>query len=289
MAILTTRKTIRRRVGRQTGDMLLCIATAAGSTTTFVDTLNLNVEGSILLGRHGVFSGGTADNLNRIVRVTANVKANQTLTFTPTTATATATNDELELWNQRGEGTSPSVINDLIDDAISDLAENAPIPVTSDTFTFSSTNPIIDIDTLLLNAVANGSSWEAITGVDWRPISSDDDFTYSWRKVDSVDLDVDRDGRTITIKGRHSMLADQNSMRVRGANTSGSLSSDSDTTQINAEWLMYEVSARALAIRMEKAYDRKELDITRAGFQMQADVRRPRTALRLRGRYWRLT
>jgi hypothetical protein len=270
--------------------MLFCIATANASTTTFTDALNLNHEQSILLGRQGIFSGGTATNLERIVRVSGNVKATQTITFTPAVPTSTGIADELELWNQRDEGLAPNVINDLINDAIADVYENAPVPVVSDSITFDRNDPIIDVDTdILLATVADGENWEVVTGVEWRPLTSDTDITYVWQKVPRADIAVDRDARTISLLNRAPLYCDGNEVRVRGANVSGSLSTDDSTTQVNAEWLALQVSANALSIRLEKAYDRKDLDITRASLQQRADMVRPRTVLRLPGAYWRLT
>jgi hypothetical protein len=269
--------------------MMLCTATGNGSTTTFIDALNLNHEQSILLGRHGIFSGGTADNLGRVVRVTGNTKATQTITFVPTLSTATAIGDELELWNLRDEGLTPNLINNFIDDVVLDVYEHAPLPVASDAFTFDANEPIIAIDELEVDGVADGTNWEAVTGVDWRHLSSDDSVVYGWVRIDTADLDVDRESRTITIKGRHRWLCDGNSMRVRGANISGALGGDSVTTPVSAEFVAHQVAAMALGYRLEKAYDRKDLDITRATLQTRADQLRPKNVLRLKGRYWRLS
>jgi Ni,Fe-hydrogenase I large subunit len=271
--------------------MLLCTATDNGTTTTFIDTLNLNHEISILRNRHGIFSGGTAANLERVVRVESNVKSTQTITFTPAVPSTTAIADELELWNQRDEGITSDVVHDTLNDAIADVYEYSPVPVTADAFTFDSASPIIDIDLLEVATVVDGTNWEAITRVEYRATSDDPDVTYSWIKLPSDDsnIDVDRNARTITLKGRARYLADGNSVRIHGANISGSLTIDSSTTQVNAEWLAHEVAARVLYVRLEKAFDRKDLDITRAGLQAKADALRPRAFLRLRGRYWRLS
>jgi hypothetical protein len=268
--------------------MLLCTATANASTTTFTDTLNLNHEQSILVNRQGIFSGGTASNLERVVRVASNVKSTQTLTFTPAVPEATAIADELELWNERDEGVTPAAIHELINDAILDLGEHAPVPVTSDSFTFSANSPEIDIDLLEVGEVVDGTNWEIITGVDWKPADTDD-TTFAWVRVDSPDFHVDRYARTITIRGQHLWLCDSMQMRVRGANIPSILDEDADTTPVNFEWLTHQVAAQALGLRLEKAYDRRDVEGRLLQLQQRADNLRGRVNLRLKGRIWRLT
>jgi hypothetical protein len=268
--------------------MLLCTGTANASTTTFTDTLNLNHEQSILVNRQGIFSGGTAANLERIVRVSANVKSTQTLTFTPEAAEATAIGDELELWNERDEGVTPAAIGELINDAILDLGEHAPVPVTSDAFTFSANAPEIDIDELEVGEVVDGTNWEIITGVEWKPADTSD-TVFAWVRVDSPDFHVDRHARTVTIRGQHLWLCDSMQMRVKGANIPGILEADTDTTAVNFEWLTHQVAAQALGLRLEKAFDRRDVEGRLLQLQQRADNLRGRVNLRLKGRIWRLS
>ncbi len=267
--------------------MLLCTATGNGTTLTFIDTLNLNHEQSILVNRQGIFSGGTANNLARVVRVESNVKASQTLTFTPAVPSSTAIGDELELWNERDEGVTPAAVNDLINDAILDALEFSPTPITSDAFSFAYADNIIDIDTQVKVAtVVDGTNWEVITGVDRR---MGDDADFNWVKIDSADLEVDRYARTITIKGQNRALADTMQIRVRGANLPVILSTDAATTSLSFEWITHHVAAQCLGIRLEKAYNRKDIEGRLLQLQARADAIRPKTNLRLRGRFWRLS
>jgi hypothetical protein len=286
VATLSTRKSIRRRAGRLTGDLLLCTATSSSTTTTFIDVLNLNHENSIFRNRQGIFSGGTSANLGRVVRVESNDKSTQTLTFTPAAASIPAVGDELELWNERDEGVTPSTVNEMISDAITDLGDFAIQPVTSDSVSFDFDSHIIAIDDLEVDESTDGVNWEAITGVDWR---DGDDETFAWNKVDSADLEIDRYARTITIKGRHRRLLDGSLVRVRGANTATALSVDSDTTAVNFEWLTHQVAAGIIRHRMERAHNAKELEPRLMELQNKADLLRGRVSLKLKGRFWRLT
>ncbi len=283
MPNLTDRKTIRRRVGRLTGDLLLCTATANGTTTSLTDALALNHEQSILLGRHGLFSGGTAANLGRIVRVTANTKATQTLQFTPAVPDITAVGDELELHNERDEGCTPIELNNLINDGILDAAEDTVVPITSATLTFSTATPVLAIDDLTIGAGVASGAWQLITGVDWQDVYED------WHAIPSADIHVDRTARTLELKGRARWLADATGIRVRGASLAVPLTADTDTTPVNFEWLTHHVAAQALGLRLEKAYDRKDVEGRLLMLQQRADTLRTRLKLRLPGRAWRLS
>ena len=268
--------------------MILVKATANGTTTTITDVLNLNHQNSILVNRQGIFSGGTAANLGRVVRIESNAVSTQTATFTPTMPSATQTGDELELWNERDEGITPDAVNDLINEAILDVSETSPTPVTSDAFTFAWGEPVIDVDTLEVNDVVNGNVWEAITGVDYYDNDEEEDG-YVWHRIDSADLRIDRLARTIEIRNRPRSLADSKLVRVHGANLPQTLSADSDTTPVNFEWITNHVAAIALGMRLEKAYDSKSVEGNMLRLQQRADTLRPRTLLRLRGRFWRLS
>ena len=262
--------------------MVLCTATAIGSTTEFTDALNLYVESRLMDGRQGIFSGGTANNLGSIVRITDSDKATQTITVTPAVVSNTAALDELELWNERDEGITPAAVHRLINEAITDATENSPVPVTSDAFTWDAYAPVIDISDLEVATVADGNNWEVITGVDWQ---DDDDI---WHPVPSADLRIDRYARTIEVRDRSRWLADGYAVRVRGANLPTGLSTDSATTPVNFEWLTHQVAAQALGIRLEKAYDRKDVEGRMLYLQQRADMLRQKTRLYLRGRFWRL-
>lgn len=263
--------------------MVLCKATAAGSTTEFTDALNLYVESRLMDGRQGIFSGGTANNLGSIVRITDSDKATQTITFTPAVASATATLDELELWNERDEGITPDAIHNLINDAISDVLENAPVPVTSDAFTWDAYSPVIEIDDLEVSEVADGVNWEVITGVDWQ---DEDDI---WHPVPSADMRIDRHSRTLELRDRSRWLAEGFNVRVRGANLPTALATDSATTAVDFEWITHQVAAQALGIRLEKAYDRKDVEGRMLYLQQRADQLRNKSRLYIRGRFWRLS
>lgn len=272
MATLSTRKAIRRRVGKLCGDMDLLVATASGTTSTLIDEINGHRQDNSLVERVGVFSGGTAGNLGDVVRVTGNVRSSSTVAFTPTLSDATAVGDELELWNRRDQGVTPQEVNDLINDAIADVGEQSPLPVLSSSAAFDYDSPAISVD----------AAWEAVTGVDWQ-----DDLGL-WHPVPSADLRVDRIQRSVEILGRSRELAGGRNVRVRGANVPTSLSADSATTSVDFEWITHHVAVQCLGIMREKAFDTKSIDGNLLRLEQKAMAIRPKNRLYLKGRYWRM-
>jgi hypothetical protein len=275
VATLSTRKQIRRRVGRLTGDMILLVATSAGTTTTLIDALNLNQETNSLINRLGYVSGGTALNLNKTARVSGNTKSTQTLTFTPALTSATAALDEMELWNERDEGITPKDVNDLINDAILDAGEQGVVPVLGTEAAFARDSPIISVN----------AAWEAVTGVDW------EDDAGIWHPIPRADLRFDRIQRQVEILNWSRELADAHMVRVRGANVPGALTADTGTgseTSVDFEWITHHVAAQAMGLRLAKAFDTKMVEGLMLKLEAKANQLRPKNTIRLRGAYWRL-
>ena len=283
MTVLNSLTSIRRRVGRLTGDMILCTATSNGTTTTFIDSLNLHHENKIFQGRQGIFSGGTLANQGRIVRVTDLVKSTTTITFTPTLPSATQTADELELWNQRDEGVTPTFVNQTINDCIRDVVENSRLPVMSDAITFDANDPVIDIDdTVEVDGDNVGSDFRGITGVDWQDDNGD------WHPLPRVDIRVDQYARDVELIGRARWLADARSIRIRGVYLPAPLSAESDTTSVDFEWITHAAAAIVVSKKMETAYARSELEGNMLRLQQRADQRLAKTVRHLKGAFWRL-
>lgn len=226
----TTRKELRQRIGELTGDLDLLTATASGSTTTFVDSLNLAVESSELTGRQGFFSGGTAGNLYSTVRVTSNDKSTTTLTFTPAVGSSTAASDVLELYNRDGQGPTVEQIHRVINSSIEAVSRAALTEVVDTEQTFASTSPDLDIP----------ATWRRLIAVEYQDPNDD------WCPIPEADLTVDRVGRTVRIDNQPRYVADTMPVRLRGYTKAGALTADTDSTTVDAEWLVYEASAQLL-------------------------------------------
>ena len=67
---MATYQELRRSVGNMLGDVTALTATAAGTTTTFIDTISLSSNIEHPRNRDIVITGGHASNLGVIRRVT---------------------------------------------------------------------------------------------------------------------------------------------------------------------------------------------------------------------------
>lgn len=221
-----TRAFLRRQVGRLTRQMKVIRCTATGTTTTAIDAINLSEPEDSLLGRVGWVVSGTANNLYSTIRVTANDPELLNITFTPALTAVTAANDEIELWNVLDQGVTPYDVHDLINHAIESVADEYFVADLDDEQTFDKDAPVLDIP----------ATWRWLEGVDW------EDANGFWHPVPQRALRVDQASRTVEILYPQSIQANTREVRLRGGTRPASLSSDTSTTPVDAEYLINYVS-----------------------------------------------
>lgn len=269
----STRTAIRQRIGDLTGDLVLCTATGNGSTTTFVDSKNLQRDSAILVGRHLYLSSGTSANLGHSARVSDNAKSTGTLTFAPALPSATATGDVGELWNTRETGWTVEQIHRFINYSIDDVAELGAMLATNDPAdAFDYNSPVVDLP----------ADWVYFCGVSWQ------DRLGIWKRVPPANYRVDRINRTVELRNHSRQLADGLSLRLMGATIPGALSSDSDVTNVNAEWLAYQTIAKLALQSSERQADPGQRERKAQFWQDLADQRRAINGIRPPGTYIRL-
>ena len=267
---MATRAYLRYAIGGITGDRLRLKATAAGSTTSLVDVLNLATENNELVGRFGWVASGTAANLYQTVRITANTKSATSITFVPALPQSTATNDVIELYNSNDTGITPEDIHDAINRVIESVSNAGVTEVIATSSTFDADSPALTID----------PSWRRLIGVDWQ------DTDGLWHEVDPADLYVDTSARTARIDNIVRWMADTQLVRLRGYTSSASLSADTDSTVVDAEWIINEASSQLLLANAEKARDPAAARATAQYLRSIADSRRPKVLRPVRSRSW---
>ena len=230
MPAAVDRKTLRRMVGRLTGELVICTATAAGTASTFIDQLKLAYENNTLNGREAVCSGGTPANLGVVARVTGNSKSACSVTLNPALPEATQAGDVLELWNEQDTQSCVDEVHDQLNFYIAAVAGTESVEVLDTEQAFSATAP-----TLALPA-----TWEAFSGVDWKDVFG------VWHQVRAADCEIDRAARTVTLRNTSAQLADTLSVRLRGLDAAAPLADDADTTTVNEEWLVHQVAGMLL-------------------------------------------
>lgn len=275
MATTTTRQELRQAIGRLTGDMLKCTATAVGTTTTFLDTLNLYRGDGSLEGRIGWFASGTAGNLYSTVRVTGNVRSTFTATFTPAVAAITAVGDVLELWNERGQGYLPADVNSAINDAIALVAEQNTTPADTEIAAFDADDPYLTIP----------ATWEFFGGARYQ----DGDSLWHDIPITPFNADVDIQNRQLRLKGEVAQAADTRTVRLFGDIAATALTIDTASTGVNAYWLTHHAAYLLMVGAMRRQTNtNSELSTLMAFCKQEADKSAGRARNRPQGAALRL-
>ncbi len=216
---------LRKRVAQRFGDYLLLTGTTNGTTTTFIDARNINTGTEDMTGRAILFSDGS------VSRITAQVDATSTITFTPAVSNANLVEaaDTAEVFNKRGKGFLPSEYRDAINAAINDAYPLGLIEVTDETSAaFDATVPEVTVDTSLV--YVHTVEWEDGDGF-WTTIPQA-------TKTNQQGWIADGASGQIRLLGRHADVADGYLLRTVGYGRQDVLTSDSDSCVLNAEWIV---------------------------------------------------
>lgn len=218
---------LRRRVARRLGDLDQLVSTANGSTTTIVDTLNVNSATEDMKGRVVLPTSGT--NLGLTRRITAQVDSTGTLTVTPALSAITATNDTFDVFNKRGKGFLPSQITAAINDAINDAFPLGMVELRSTispAFDYDSPEITVPATFVYVHTVA----WQDEDGF-WSVVpKSTGSGEYGWI--------ADAAAGEIRILGGIGYSIDGLTVRLTGYGRQPTLSAESDTCALNAEYIV---------------------------------------------------
>lgn len=235
----TSLQELRRAVGRQLGDVTVLTATQAGTDTKLYDNINLAAGDDIFRGADLYFVDGTAGNIGQLRRSTQSSRSEKSISWAVSLPSATAADDVCEMWNHRSIGFNPLDVNAAINDVISVKATpafNVPTIATADA--------VYDQD---VGDVTVPTSMNRIFMVEYK---GDDD---RWRPIPRATYPqgygyfVNRGLGTVTINGPDlNYLADGKAIRFRGYGKLSPLASDSDETELFAEWIIYEATASLL-------------------------------------------
>jgi hypothetical protein len=260
-----TRAELRSRVAAKLGDRLSLTATDDSDTTHFIDTLHL---GSMLENprhREMVFLSGS--NAGEVRRITVSDLTTSTLTLNAALPVATATGDTAEVYNFRGKNLALEDYHTAINEAIDAAWPAVKVPFSVDVAAdFDSQNPVLTIPATITH----------IDRVEYLDTNGD----YQW--IDPAvtpggyGWEIDPYAGTITVRGsRYLYLADGLTVRLTGGAREAPLTTDSDTTQIDPQWLVLQATAN-IALQL---YHRGEQEFynTAIYLQQQADRIKPRS------------
>lgn len=216
---------LRERVARRLGDFEELTGTTNGTTTTFIDAINVNSATEDMKGRILVLSTGT------VHRITAMVDATSTLTFTPAASSVTLVEvgDVVTIYNKRGKGFTPAQYKAAINDAINDAFPLGRIEIVSTiSGTFASTTPEITVPV----------SMTRVHTVEWKDTEGDWHVIMKGSRSNEMGWRADPSAGEIRLQGIAAVQAHGFVVRVTGYGRQDTLSSDSDTCALNAEYIV---------------------------------------------------
>ena len=261
---------LRRDVGGQIGEVLVCTATATGTTSTFIDTVRLVQGDNTLAGRQAVMTtAATAANQGVVRLVTGNAQAAGVITVRPDFAAAPVAGDVIELYAKHGAGPTIEDLNRAINRAIRDAAANALVEDVSTTSTYDPDSSTLTLD----------SDWTHFIGAEVQDEETETWAPLPWWGLDPVARTVNL-GYRVHGNGQY----DGHLVRLRGYTTPGELTADSDETAINPEWLVARASYHALittASRRSPADANQALGLAQV-YREEADRLRGLTRTRMR-------
>ena len=246
-----TRAQIRRTVGTMLGDVTALSANANGTTTTFIDTVNLSGNIENPYNRDIIFRNSTAvDNDARIRRIThsdllAGWVAFEALSY------ATYVDDQAEMYNFRGKGWRVVEYNEAINQAIREANVLGPAP---DTATLLASDIDGNVATISTTGLTSVYSVQYLQGESWIEVSSANRQTgYEWWTDGGVRLVLN--GYTNVLNG-----LDDNELKIYGHAPRSEFDDDADSISINMEWMTNKVAE----ILCASALDRDQGNFARA-------------------------
>lgn len=244
------RKELRRSVMRELGDMRVLTATAAGTTTTFIDEANLYGEPGHYAGRLAYFSGGTAANLGQTRPVQGSSQNAMALTFTYALPVGTEIGDEAELVNTFGMGWTFEDAHSAINTTIEEARSYGSVPISEDI--------AVAFDEAGDRTVAIPETFVGIERVQY--VDSVTGHPVNIRRANVLGANgwaVDSANREILINGVQAYRAHEQVIRLYGYGDPAPLTDDADTTALDPEWLHLKVCGRLLLspIRSRQSQD----------------------------------
>lgn len=218
---------LRRRVVSRLGDGgELLTATANGTTSTFIDLLDISYASETRDGQWVYFISGTAGNVGKTARVLSTDPSTNKITFTPAVTSNTAVGDVIETTNFRGIGFRPDQVNNAINNAINDAFPFGTIKISADVTGYLVTAPgtiVVPDNLYYVSSVA----FLDTEGYEHPVLRATATNYYGWNANATTG--------EISITGGPGWLANGMTIRLTGYGRQDVLSADTDTCLLRAE------------------------------------------------------
>jgi hypothetical protein len=241
----TSRRTLRRWVAGEIGELITGTGTSAGgNTSTFKDAVTFQIPDSELQGREAWYVSSanplSAANVGTLRIVSDNDEGDTSISVAPAWPAEPQTGDVIELFNARGYSVSVLEIHDKLNQLIQEVSEEGAIAEASSSSVMTWQTPDITApdDWIWLYGAEYADSWGT-----WRMIHPADIVPRTW------DSPV-----TVRIKDASFRLALNygGTVHLIGAPALSQLNDDTDVTSVDAAWLVRQTAAevqRAAALR----------------------------------------
>jgi len=235
-----TLRDIRAGAARKAQDWMELIATAnSASVNTFFDDQALFENDSFFRGSDVWFlnNQGTAANRGRRVRVTDSDLSTTSLTLSNGLQATPVIGDKAWLFNIGGTGDRIRTYDAVINDAIRSLGSSANVVHSVELGTaWDSSSPWVDIPSIFTDV--SSLQWEDESGV--------------WNDIVSASWAVDLVNKRIAISDSYGSYAHSYKVRINGRKAHPELVDDTDTTDVDYEWLTSEVAGNLLLMKQDQ-------------------------------------
>jgi hypothetical protein len=254
MALISqTLAQIRRRTADVLGDMRQLTATSNGTTTTFVDTFNVNTGTDDYRKCEILFTSSPNDGLVSVV--TSVTQSTGTITFTPA-RTSTQSSNTAELYRMRGTGFQVAEYHRAINDAIQEL---------HGVYLIDSMQDVTDAYDADTQYFVSPATMHKMYRVEYQTTEG------YWKEIPPANRPGSLGGWTpepttgnVRIEGRIAQLADTLSLRCWGYTLQAALSADADICYYDAEAVALKAAMRLCFSRIggpESSYGQKYLTL----------------------------
>lgn len=256
-----TRAQLRRRIAQNLGDYrpLTCTATSDGE---FVyDELTISSASEDLSGCQVIVTSGA--NIGHIARIQSVSTSINRATLVPAADSDFAVGDTLDVVMKRGRGWEVREYHQAINDAIDDAypITLAELVAESTDFDVETGTVVVPPELTMLYAV----EWEDSEGI-WHPLPKAQRTNgWGWK--------IDVGSSTVVVTDSPRYLADGRPVRLYGYGKHPTLASESDRTDVNAEWLTARASYYLVRAGMDRDPQRGSLILL---FERESAALRPR-------------
>lgn len=231
---------LRRDVADVFGDYIPLAFTANGTTTTLIDTVNVNVMAETYDGMELLFTSSPNDGL--LARVTDTAGNTGTLTFSPARTSTVAANTA-DAFNKRSRGFRVAEYTRAINASIEEFNGMGLIPMIEDV------SGVFDMSTGTFAVPASMREAYRVEFQDtdniWREIPHGRPRGgYGWTAEPSEEV--------IRIEGNPGFMADSNSLRIHGTGLQATLSAGTDTCALNHYAVVCAASYRLCLMGMDR-------------------------------------